>query len=398
MLVGVDWRGMGLRKAYRAEVAIVGGGVSGLWLLEALRGAGLEALLFEREALGAGQTLASQGMIHGGVKYALGGMATAASETLAAMPARWRACLAGAGQPDLRGVRVASHDYHLFSDASLGSRLAGFFASKLLQGRIARLARDDYPAPLRHPAFMGAVYRLEDLVLDVASLLAHFGRRHRDAIIMERVGIDKGRLVTASGATVQAQRIALAAGAGNAALAAQAGLGVRMQRRPLHQALVAGLLPEFYAHAVSATGGDTPRVTITSHRQGEGMVWYLGGGLAEAGAALGEAEQQQAARQLLGELLPWLDFGGCRFASLRIDRAEPQQGHGRNPGAPFVWADRDFIVCWPMKLTLAPALGDAVLATLGIAAGDGVRQRERGTAGKSPPVAPPPWAERETAA
>jgi glycerol-3-phosphate dehydrogenase len=55
------------------DIAIIGGGVAGLWALNQLRNRGFSAVLFEQEALGGYQTMASQGMIHGGIKYALGG-------------------------------------------------------------------------------------------------------------------------------------------------------------------------------------------------------------------------------------------------------------------------------------------------------------------------------------
>lgn len=354
--------------SYAAEIAILGGGVSGLWLLDLLRGAGRDALLFEREALGAGQTIASQGMVHGGVKYALGGAATPASETLAAMPGRWRDCLAGRCLPDLRELALASSDYCLFSDASLGSRLAAFFGSKLLRGRIERLEPAAFPPALRHPDFKGSVYRLADLVLDTAALLRLLGERNRDAIVMEAVSVKEGALVTAGGGRVEAARVLLAAGAGNEALIAQAGLRAKMQRRPLHQVAVTGKLPELHAHAVSATGGDKPRVTITSHRQGDRVTWHLGGSLAEEGVARSEQAQVEASRKLLTELLPWIDLAGCRFSCFRVDRAEPCQEDGHFADAPYVRQEGKFLVCWPVKLSLAPALGDKVLALLGIEA------------------------------
>ena len=45
----------------RLDVVIFGGGAAGLWLLDELVRAGYEALLLEAGALGAGQTIASQG-------------------------------------------------------------------------------------------------------------------------------------------------------------------------------------------------------------------------------------------------------------------------------------------------------------------------------------------------
>ena len=63
-----------------ADVVIVGGGIAGLWILSALRAEGYQTILLEKDALGAGQTLASQGIIHGGTKYALTGKLTGRSE------------------------------------------------------------------------------------------------------------------------------------------------------------------------------------------------------------------------------------------------------------------------------------------------------------------------------
>src|SRR5665213_2066743 len=58
----------GMQKSATADIAIFGGGIAGLWLLNRLRTAGYSALLFESGALGGGQTNKAQGIIHGGMK------------------------------------------------------------------------------------------------------------------------------------------------------------------------------------------------------------------------------------------------------------------------------------------------------------------------------------------
>ena len=73
---------------HQFDAIILGGGIAGLWLLSLLRNQGFEAILLEKESLGSGQTFASQGMIHGGIKYSLAGAMTGASESIADMPAR----------------------------------------------------------------------------------------------------------------------------------------------------------------------------------------------------------------------------------------------------------------------------------------------------------------------
>ena len=86
-----------VRQTITCDVAIIGGGIAGLWLLNRLVNDGYNALLFEQTALGGEQTVASQGMIHGGIKYTLSGTLSGASEAIADMPAHWQACMEGKG-------------------------------------------------------------------------------------------------------------------------------------------------------------------------------------------------------------------------------------------------------------------------------------------------------------
>ena len=89
---------------YSSQIAIVGGGICGLWLLNRLRQMGYEALLFEKNELGGEQTLASQGIIHSGIKYDFRAFRSEVSKKLAAMPEIWAKSLAGSGPIDLAGV------------------------------------------------------------------------------------------------------------------------------------------------------------------------------------------------------------------------------------------------------------------------------------------------------
>ena len=53
------------------DVLVVGGGSAGLWLIDELRRTGRSAVLVESASLGSGQTIASQGILHGGMKHYL---------------------------------------------------------------------------------------------------------------------------------------------------------------------------------------------------------------------------------------------------------------------------------------------------------------------------------------
>jgi glycerol-3-phosphate dehydrogenase len=356
------------------DVAILGGGVAGLWALNLLRNKGYSALLFEKDALGGSQTIGSQGIIHGGIKYALGGALTAASESIAAMPAIWQDCLAGRGALDLRACKVLADGCHLWSSGDAGGRLNSFLASRLLHGRVTRLRPPDYPAPLKHPDFRGRVYRLSDPVLDVASLLAVLSGQHSQAIFRidwQTAALQRrGRLANLKlhDVILDAQCLLLCAGTGNEALIQSLqSRGPAMQRRPLQQVLVKHEYEEpFFGHCIGRK--PSPRLTISSHRTRDGQpVWYLGGDLATAGAAEEPERLIHRARNELEAMLPWVNLGNTEWRTLTIDRAEPRQTGGRRPETAFITTVDgvdNVLVGWPGKLTLAPQMGDMLLESL----------------------------------
>ena len=371
---GIKYTGsMGTPTLY-TDIVIIGGGVAGLWALNLLRERGYSAVLFEQEALGSHQTIGSQGMIHGGIKYALGGALTPGSQAIAAMPSLWRECLAGRGPVNLRGCEVLSDAFHVWSSGSLSARINSFFASKLLRGRVEALKPDAYPAPLRHPDFRGHVYRLEELVLDVPSLVSNLAKRHSgdmfcidwDTASLQRVK-RRARLVLPE-VVLEPECLLLAAGCGNQALMeALDSASPAMQRRPLQQVLVKHSYAQpLFAHCLG--NRPSPRLTITSHRCSDGHpVWYLGGDLATAGAGESPERLVDHARGELAELLPWLDLGECEWRTLTLDRAEHAQAGLMRPDTAFVGPVADVdnaLVAWPTKLTLTPRLGELLESQL----------------------------------
>lgn len=357
------------------DTVIAGGGIAGLWLLNVLLSRGYSAVLLEAESLGGGQTLASQGIVHGGMKYALGGALTPASEAMRQAPGRWRACLEGDGEIDLRGLEPLSGHCHLFSGADTFGRLSAFLAGKALRGRVERLERPQFPDAFRGDAFRGSVYRLEDFVIDTGALIARLnslasGNIYRHALLPDTCTLNGVARIPFADKKVIANRLILAAGAGNEALLGGLGLsGISMQRRPLHQVTVKRPgLPPLFGHWVSGMERAEPRLTITSHRGGapggSDLLWYLGGQLATNGVERSAEAQRQHARRELEACFPWMDWRGAAFETYRIDRAEPRQQAGSRPDHAFAMAAGACIVCWPTKLTLVPDLADRVLGLM----------------------------------
>lgn len=353
------------------DIAIIGGGIAGLWLNAQLRQRGFNTLLIEQNSLGGGQSIKSQGIIHGGAKYALHGALTGSSEAIAEMPERWLKALNGEGELDLRGVRLLSDAHYLWSPGSIAGNLTSFFASKAMRGRVDQVKGQQLPPALQHKDFKGRVYRLSELVLDVPSLVERMAELAGDSLlqakrITPRYANEKLLGVQADDYSINAQRVVFCAGGGTEALLQAFALNKpEQQLRPLHMVLAKGpaLLP-LYAHCLG--GGSKPRITVTAHPAADGQwVWYLGGNLAEAdGVARSEAEQIQAAQAEVAQLLPWVSQDQTQWATLRVDRAEPVQAGLTRPDNAFVTEQGALVVGWPTKLALAPDFSDRVIKLL----------------------------------
>ena len=379
-----------MTASHSTDIVVFGGGIAGLWLLNRLRDEGYNAILLEADGLGAAQTLASQGIIHGGLKYALGGSVTDAANTIAALPARWRACFDGTGEIDLSSCEVLSERYYMWSSASYRSKIKAFFGSKSLQGRVQALPRDEFPPFFAEATVEGSLYALPDFAVDTPSLLSVLRARYEASIfkvdprdirftrdasgcaqsVTLRAGTGLGDAVRESEnntVSIEAQRMIFCAGKGNQALIDAAGMRKpASQLRPLNMVWVkkAGL-GSVFAHCIGEDFSITPKLTVTTHLADDGMpVWYLGGEIAESGVGVPDDELIERAKRLIADLFPWVDLSGAQWGCFAIDRAEAKMADGSRPDGALFIAEDGYIAAWPTKLTLAPALADGVLAEL----------------------------------
>lgn len=374
----------------RVDIVIFGGGIAGLWALNRLRNLGYNALLLESHTLGGGQTIKSQGIIHGGIKYALKGFLTSSANSIETMPKRWQDCLQGKGELDLRAVKILSQYQLLWSTGSLSSEMTNFFASKALHSRVQKLERTEYPPVLHNPAFKGHVYRLDEVVLDMPSLIATLIAPFKNQIFKINPNLGYEFIFDADNplnirdlnlyseniehspkkiaVTLQARRYIFAAGEGNASLTNTLTSPPAMQRRPLQMVMVKfdstqSDVYALYGHCMDS--GMNPRITITTHPAEDGKtVWYIGGQIAEEGAHRTPDEQIVTAEKELNTLFPWLNFSQAQFSSFFINRAEHQQPGGKRPDNPFLETIGNVMVTWPTKLALAPLLSDDIIVEL----------------------------------
>lgn len=367
-----------MKKTVETDIVIIGGGIAGLWLLNRLRAEGYSVILLESGTLGGEQTNKSQGIIHGGMKYALQGSMTIAANAIADMPKIWKDCLEGNGDLDLSSVPILSENQYLWATKTLASRMAGVLAGFTLKSTVTSLKKESFPYIFQHNQFRGQVYSLDEMVIDANVLIRELMKSHQDAIFKIDPMNEESLILTEDNQLslricaspmqplqVKAQKYIFTAGNGNQLIVKKLkAKEVAMQQRPLHMVVMKkSELPKLFAHCLGMSG--TPRITITTHQADDGKtVWYMGGQIAEEGVTKNSGEQIDATKKELQDLFPWLDFSDAEFASFFINRAENKEIDGSRPNSCYMKEIGNFIIAWPTKLAFAPMLSNHIIDTL----------------------------------
>ncbi len=352
------------------DALIIGGGMAGLFAMHALRQAGHSVCLVERSALGDGQSVCAQGIVHGGVKYSLGGLVSGSARAIERMPERWLAMADSGNGFDLRAAPPLARHMWLWRSEGVAGAFAMVGARLSLRARPEAVPAGERPPLLRD--VRGDVLRLPEPVFDPVATLGALLAPMVPWVVRGEARAAPGGSVRVSGEgrsiAFRPRCVVLAAGAGNAALRGEFGLAQGlMQLRPLHQAMVRGPLPEFHGHCVD---GLATRVTVTSSspRGGE-RVWHIGGKLAEEGVLRDPRAQRAHALAEMRAVLPSVDFSDCMWSTYTVNRAEREQPKGSRPeDACIERADVEgtaLLTVWPTKMALAPAAADMVLESAG---------------------------------
>ena len=372
--------------------------MAGLFAMHALQQAGHSVCLVERSAVGDGQSVCAQGIVHGGVKYSLGGLVSGSARAIERMPERWLAMADSGAGFDLTAAPPIARSMWLWRSEGVAGAFAMAGARLSLRARPEAVPVQERPPPLRE--VRGDVLRLPEPVFDpVATLGALLAPVAPWAVRAEARASHDGTVILEGQGRTAAFRprcVVLAAGAGNAALRSAFGLAHGlMQLRPLHQAMVRGPLPEFHGHCVD---GLATRVTLTSAPLAGGeRVWHIGGKVAEEGVARDACAQRAHALSELRAVLPSVDFGACSWSTYSVNRAEREQPKGSRPEDACVARDKagraTVLTVWPTKMALAPVAADMVRESAGPAAHASASEAiASALAGwERPPVARAPW-------
>jgi|TARA_B100001964_G_scaffold244114_1_gene324304 glycine/D-amino acid oxidase-like deaminating enzyme len=356
------------------DIAIVGGGVLGLFLLNWCKKNNRNVVLIESNKLGMGQSIASQGMIHGGQRYNLMGKLSSHAKLVNQMRSLWLDYLNGDGDFDLSTTRLISNHQYLYQLNTLKSKLVGTFASYWMQKRIKKLSHDEYPKWFHQEC--GSWYRLDEPVVDMGSLLKNLAHELQSSIIYAKPSIIEQNDYRVkhiifndqnSECVLHAQNYFFCAGKSNQDFLSQFGIKptTLMQLRPLRQFILFDAPVDFFGHILGLD--PRPSMTITTHKHNGRRIWYLGGKIATDYLDKDEAFYSKMIKLQLKKAYPMFDFKDLNIKHFDVDRAEPLAINGLLPDFPVInkLASNAFM-SWPIKLCLAPLVAKLMLEKISV--------------------------------
>ncbi len=350
------------------DIVIFGAGIAGLWTFHRLKRMGYDVLLLEADAIGSGQTIASQGILHSGLKYAFAGQINALAKSISAMPDLWRVAMKGQGGVDLSAARMNAESQYLLIPEGFMGGLVKLVTKKALGNDVREIAPAQWPEALLESGFKGSVIYMGEPVLDVPSVLRALAEPYKECIrLIDTPGDPLGFLERHG---IAAKKVIFTGAGSNHAIAKQYGhdAGLKTQARPLLMGMMRHAPTPLYAHCVGAS--EKPLVTVTTHQAADGeLIWYLGGGVAERGKDCDASAVYDTARKAFAKYMPKVDLNGVQWAVLPIDRIEGKSEtlHGDGgwmPDTPTVHKADNALYCWPTKLTFAPMLADMIVKDL----------------------------------
>ncbi len=348
------------------DIVIFGAGIAGLWVFNRLCNLGYDTLLLEKESIGGGQTIASQGIIHSGLKFSLAGKVNTLAKSISAMPDLWRDALNGIGDIDLSTAKSNTQSQQLLIPSGFFGDLTKLVTQKALGNNVHAIERDDWPEEIVNSGFKGSLIFMDEPVLDVPSVLRALSAPHKNKIkkITEQQAANPFEFLEDN--NIQTKQVIFTSARSNLIIAQSNhhNQGLETQARPLLQGMMKNAPFPLYAHLVGKT--DKPLVSITTHHTKDGsLVWYLGGGAAERKKEADPNDVYQAALKAFKKYLPNIDFSNVEWATLPIDRIEGKsKTDGWMPDTPTIHRADKALYCWPTKLTFAPMLADMVLKDL----------------------------------
>ena len=361
-------------KELHADIVIFGAGISGLWTFHHLKAQGYNAVLLESNEIGSGQTIASQGIVHSGLKYVFGGKLNDLAKSISAMPDRWRAALKGEGTVNLQGAKhMASSQYLLIPPGAMRGLLE-LVTTKALGGSVHKLKKEDWPDGIHKSGFKGTAIFMDEPVLDANTVIHALAEPYLDSIrkiewpdgvrfTQDESGAIEGIIIN-DDTMIKPEQVVFTAAQSNERIARLLGHddGLETQARPLLMGMMKNAPFRLHAHCVGPS--DKPVMTVTTHPADDGsLVWYLGGSVAERPKDDDPQKVIDSSAAVIKKYLPDTDLSHVQWDTLPIDRIEGKRSnHKKMPDSPVLHSHTNAVYAWPTKLTFAPLLSDMVSA------------------------------------
>ncbi len=368
-------------KKYNFDVVVIGGGLAGVWTHSLLKKAGYSCCLLEKKSIGGEQSLLSQGIIHKGMKYLLGKFLPDIAGNLWQTAELWDAALSGKGELNLSETEIYTEKQLIWQSQGF---LASFFtkgSQKIFQSQVQKLA------PLELPFWLDkqkTAFWVKEKVINSHSLFQNFYSQQKE----DYYGIDALKKIQIfnnsislelGGVLLEAQKIILAAGRGNIALAEKLNIKQKIQLRPLKM-LAVKFTPakqrvggvknstnaenfKIYGHCIGQSA--KPLFSISTHSRkshygkNSELVYYLGGKIAEDGVGGSNEMLVAKAKELVAKNTK-LKLEEAEWRCIKVDRAEPEQKKGGLPDAAFAECFDKAVLCFPVKLALVPQMALAI--------------------------------------
>ena len=281
----------------------------------------------------------------------------------------WDSALSGKGEIDLSETEIYTEKQLIWQSQAF---LSSFFTSSLLdlsakeifQSQVQKLSPLEYPFWLEQKK---KAFWLKEKVINNHSLFQNFYKQQKKNYYqigaIKNIHICDNFISLETGdVLLKAQKIILAAGQGNVALAKKFRIKQKIQLRPLKMLAVKLSLenisnersPKIYGHCIGKS--TKPLFSISTHKRKDGgLVYYLGGKIAEDGVGEEDSKLITEVKEQLKKNTKF-KWEGAEWKSIKIDRAEPEQKKGRLPDEAFIKCFDKTILCFPVKLALAPQM------------------------------------------
>ncbi len=355
-----------LDKSAEIDIVIFGAGIAGLWTFHHLKKLGYNVLLLERESIGGEQSIASQGIIHSGLKFSLAGKVSNLAKSISKMPDIWRNALNGMGDVDLSDAQINAESQQLLIPKGAFGNLTNLVAQKALGNQAHSVSHDEWSKEIKNSGFNGSIIFMDEPVLDIPSVIHALAKPYKDCI--KKIAAEQATqpFIFLKEHNITAKRIIFTCADSNHIIAKgnSHDNGLETQRRPLLQGMLKPAPFPLYAHLVGKT--DKPLVSITTHKTSSGeLVWYLGGRAAERKKDDDPNHVYEDALKAFNKYLPNVDFSDVEWSTLPIDRIEGKsRTDGWMPDTPTIHYTDEALYCWPTKLTFAPMLSQMILEDL----------------------------------